>query len=219
MPLVKRKRSLLDIPINVMGAPFVFLFVNFVMAAPFLVLGLILLLFCMWMAGEPLSAHVPTKETIYLLLGTIVGIALAAIPLAIRDYFANGGYDTVWERTPECIQAGETYANLVLTQQYESLYAKFSEHLRTERTLSELCMRFEAISKSVGPPVAVNSVDEDVMSQPTSTEEDGGDDVDGILRIVFDHENDNQSVLVLFLNCNRAFEVVELLYIERTDEH
>lgn len=115
--------------------------------------------------------------------------------------------------------AGEYYADLVLNRQYELLYGKLSDHLRTKRTLSELCQRFAAVSKSIGPPLAVDFVDEDEISEPDCTDEDGGDHVDGILRVVFDHENDKQSALVLFLNCNRMFEIVDFLYTERDDEH
>lgn len=102
MPIVTRKRRLLSHVIDVFLAPFIFIGVNLVMGWWIIAfMGMVLLIvYCI--NGDVGDWHF-SQETI---VGSAIGIlfiSVAAIPLAIRDFF-SGDKEQIWIKDENCLE-------------------------------------------------------------------------------------------------------------------
>ena len=196
---------------DVLLAPFVFLLVGIVSNLFWLGLILILMLFSMWMAREPLTDLVPSMETVYMLLGIIAFVAVAAIPLALRDYFSNGGFETVWEPTTSgCLHASKHHVNQLVAGDVVGFYSAFSTELQSRIPAEELDREFKYLTDELGFPVSIADQEESEIPKYVFNDPDYDSSIDCIVQIVMNHSNDRQSQIALYLNSAKSFEISNL---------
>ncbi len=215
MPLVQRKRTVLSAIRDVCIAPFVF-----VLAAIYLRWWRVLLIIgmmlpCMWLAREPLASLAPTRDDLWVLLFCLGFVALAAIPLAIRDYFSDGGFETVWQRDDACVAAGQRYASLLIEGNLKSLYERFSEDLQKRMPMAALlALQYERVS-GMGIIISLLEVNEKEIPYQVFSAKGFDSRIDAVVQIVMQHEvGSATSTLVLYLNCRDDYRIMAFRYEE-----
>ena len=132
MPLCQQKRTLASTIGQIFLAPFIFLAVNILSSSVFLLLALSLLVWSIWLNQQPLASLIPPWKSLGLSGLIVLFLMLAAIPLAIRDHFANGGYERVWKKSAAALEAGQQYAEWLRTGQLDALAAHFTPALKAD---------------------------------------------------------------------------------------
>ena len=212
MTLIRRKRKIHRILADVAIAPFAFVFVGVVTGLPTLGLIAVLMVISMWLSGEPfanLANLVPTAETGITAIVLFCFVALAAVPLAIRDHLLSGGYEVIWQPTEGCMAVAEDYVESWRSGNIESLRRNFSERLGSQMTAADLAQEFELLTHELGKPVSVESVEEQEI-YCSFPETSGGDQhVDCVIKGVLRHASGRSSTVVFEMNSREAFRIEE----------
>ena len=206
MPIVRRKKTIRGALRDVAIAPFAFLLAGVVLNLAWLVLALILMLLCMSLGREPWMNLIPSKEVAFTLLGVIAFVALAAIPLAIRDYFADGGYEHVLEPSPEAVGRAREFAQSLMKADYDACYQQFSPALRSEMSLAEFRVT-AGLFTSDWAPDSIDHIAEVGVSGMVVAEPDFADKIDTTVQVAFAYRGDPCIVLALYLNSKKAYQV------------
>ena len=210
MALVKRKRTIRSAICDVLLAPFVFILAGIVTSLVWLALVFGLMLFCMWTAREPLATLIPSMETVYTMLGVIVFVAIAAIPLALRDYFSNGGFETVWEPTGESLNAAKSHIDKLIARDVTGFCSAFSSARQSELQQSEFDSEFKSLTDELGWPVSIANHAEIEIPEHVFSGPDYDSTIDCIVQIIMNHSGDKQSIVFLYLNAAKSFEISNL---------
>ena len=205
MPFRLRKRTIAEAMIDVLIAPFVFFAVLFVSSLPLLLLTIFLCLLSMWLAGEPLGNPLPTPEQWFVVLALWCVVALAAIPLAIRDYFSEHGYELVWEPSDECHEFARRTADQLLNEEFAAVYDQFSEELQSKMTLEQFEQHVQAIWGESGRWTSYGAAQEvrDGALYPNAN---------ALIRIEFRHFAQKTSILELHVNHSEETKVLHFAY-------
>lgn len=210
MPYVQRKKSIVTAIKSILLAPVALLFVGIVTGLPFLILGAILCVWCMWMAGEPWGNVMPTQEQFIVCLIVVAFVALAAIPLAIRDYFSNGGYETVWEPSADLDEFARTIGNQLLAGDHDSVYACYSDELKSEVTRTQFEQRIRSVHDKLGRWVDI----ENACEVPGLLCRDAS----ALVRVEFLHDSRLRSTLDLHLLDGASRQIVFFAYDEQDED-
>ncbi len=210
MALVKRKRTIRAAIRDILLAPFVFILAGIVTNLVWLFLIVGLMLFSMWMAREPLANLLPSVETVCTIIGVIVFVAIAAIPLALRDYFSNGGFETVWEPTSGCLHAAKQHVDQLIGGNVSGFCSAFSPALHLEFSQTEFDTEFKTLANELGWPVSIADQQETEIPEDVFNDPDYDSTIDCIVQIVMNHSNDRQSQIALYLNSAKSFEISNL---------
>ena len=216
MALVKRKRTIRAAIRDILFAPVAFILVGILSNLVWLGLAAILMLFTMWMAREPFANLLPSRETIYLLFGVMVVVAVAAIPLALRDYFSDGGYETVWQPTSGCLHATERYIDQLIKGNVPGFCSAFSPVLQAEIPIAEFDREFRVLTDELGWPLSIADHEETEIPDYIYNDPDYDSTTDCIVQIVMNHSGAKQSLIALHLNSAESFQIsnVQLMPIE-----
>jgi hypothetical protein len=209
MPLVTHKKTIKDAIRDVAIAPFVFLLVNAWDNIHWLILGLILMFFSVWLAGENLAALIPTKNAVFIFLIMIVFIAVAAIPLALRDYLFGDKYQLVWTPTPGCITAALSHVNTMIAGDLGRFYFAFSPKLKSIITEKQFFCNHDKVWSKNGKPVEILDVNEIEITGEMFYNPEYDKEVDCIVQISLRCELGNKSNLLLCYNTQSFFQIVD----------
>jgi hypothetical protein len=212
MALVKRKRTIRAAIRDILLAPFAFILAGIVTSLVWLVLAVVLMLFSMWMAREPLTNLLPSMDTVYTIIGVIVFVAIAAIPLALRDYFSNGGFETVWEPTSGCLHAAKRHVDQLIAGNVSGFCSVFSHTLHLELPQTEFDSEFKTLTNELGWPVSIADQEEAEIPEHVFNDPDYDSTIDCIVQVVMNHSNDKQSLIALYLNSAKSFEISNLQF-------
>ena len=207
MTLISRKKTIRNALRDVAMAPFVFIFVMAWANRIWIVLAILLMLFCMWMAHDPLAGLVPSLENLYIWLLVIAFIAIAALPLAIRDYFSNGGYETVWRPTDGYQAAAIKHVGALLAGDSHRLISSLSPRFKTRTNLDYFAVEITSFSKDMGPSVSVTSVDEKEIPRQVFEDPGYNSEIDCVVQIILSDLNRQNFRVVLFLNSRHSFQI------------
>jgi hypothetical protein len=150
MPLIQRKRTIPAAIRNVLIAPFVLVLAMVVSNRWILFFALCLLLFCYWVNSQPIQLPLIQQKDVIIWLGVFAFIMIAATPLAIRDYFSNGGMETVWEPDAACVEEGRHLAKLLLDRDDRGFYEELTEELKAKVSLAEFTQSVDVFETRVG---------------------------------------------------------------------
>ena len=164
----------------------------------------------MWMANEPLVNLLPSLETGYMLLGVMAFVAFAAIPLALRDYFSNGGYETIWQPTSGCLHAAIRHIDQLISGNVPGFWSAFSHTLQSEIPAEEFSREFRALTDELGWPVSIASHEESEIPDYVYNDPNYDSTIDCIVQIVLNHAGTNQSLLSLYMNSEESFQISNL---------
>jgi hypothetical protein len=211
MPLIRRPRSLWKALRDVAIAPPMFLLVGVLAGLPWVLLSLVLVA-CLWLAAEPLGDLAPWGEVVFGIGGVAAIVTVAAIPLAMRDYFSGGGCETVWMRSPACEDAARGYAELLIAGDGHRVYDRFAPSLRAELPRSLLEHSIRVLHAHWGPPIGIDRLEERPLDSPHHVAAAQRAGFDAQVNVVLVHESGRHSTLTLSLNCGDAFQIVEWEY-------
>jgi hypothetical protein len=157
MPLIPRRPTIQASFSKVILAPIGFLLIGLVTSWRILVVACVLMLFSMFMANEPLSGLVPSTEWFVTMVGVVIVIMIAAVPLAILEYLRPGSDGFTWVPTADCAEIARVYSRFLIEGRYQELYQNFSSELKAEFT-------YEQFSSTVSHWLAKNGACESVIS-------------------------------------------------------
>ncbi|MEZ5942387.1 MAG: hypothetical protein R3C18_13420 [Planctomycetaceae bacterium] len=210
MALIKRKKTIRGALRDVAIAPFVFILAMAWANRFWLALAIGLMLFCMWMAREPLAGLIPNTETLYMWLGVIAFIAIAAVPLAIRDYFSNRGYETVWQPTKGCFEATKQHVDLLISGNFQQFHSSFSESLQFHLPRIQFQSDFDALIREFGALQSISDMEEMEIPEHIFTDPDYDSATDCIVQVALNHAGHNKSLIALYLNSSKSFEITNI---------
>ena len=146
-------------------------------------------------------------------------IMAAGIPLAIRDYFSNGGMETVWEPDAACLEEGRRMAKLLLDRDDRSLYESMTAESRSALSLSELSKSLDALEARVGRLRSVADVAEVPIPHGLYSHPDFNARFEASIRIRFESDKPTENpVAVVYLKCREGFSVVSCQFPEGYEE-
>lgn len=210
--LIRRRKTIRSAILDVVLAPFVLMLIMAWVNRVWLALILALMLFSMWMAPEPAAKLIPDVETLATCLGAMAVIAIAAIPLAIRDYFSEGGYETVGQPTEGCLDAAAEYADQLIAGDIDGLYSSFSTRLRAEISAEGFGNVISAITKAIGPPVSIADLEELAIPEQVFTEPDNEPAFDCMVRVILSHADQQESAILLGLNSRHSLGIAKFQF-------
>ncbi len=213
--LVKRKKTIRGALRDVAIAPFVLVLAMAWANRFWLALAIGLMLFCIWMAREPLAGLIPNMETLYMWIFVIAFIAIAAIPLAIRDYFSNGGFETVWEQTDGSLDAAKRHLDLLIQGDVPEFYSAFSEELQSEIPRTEFQAILDTMIRELGPLESISDIEETEIPEYVFTNPDFDSTIDCIVQVVVNHSGQNKSLVAFYLNSTNSFEIANIQFANR----
>lgn len=210
MSLIKRRKSIWPVLLEVVMTPFILIFTGFAIAwicRYLVVIGLGMMFFSMWMAGESFAGLTPSPETLYVLLGMLGLIYLAAIPLGIMDYYADGGYETHWQSTPGCLEAARTYAEKLVSGDIKGFYYLLSPELQAELPEEELRELINRRTQASGQFVSLLKNEEIEITTDDLSDPDFHPASDCVLHLVIRHASGKESMMVLYMNSLKSFQI------------
>jgi hypothetical protein len=194
MPLKPQKPTVRGAVQDVLLAPFVFVFAAAYTFRWILLFGVGCMALCR-LFGADMSGLTPRRETVFSLIGSFALVAIAAIPLAIRDYFSGTGGGLVWEPDESCLTAIRGYAGMILTRDYGSLRKHLHPWITETTSPEEVIAAIDSATAGEPAPVAVHEVQEIPIPVETVS---GIEDVDTIARVVLESSDHVPRVLLDF---------------------
>jgi hypothetical protein len=152
MPYVLKRRSLASHLGDVVRAPFIFLMVGRMMALLLLpVIALSVLV--VWLCGGRIGPMIWDQEFIVVTIGMVLYIALAAIPLALREWW-TGSFFPEWsaDGSQRFVETAKAFTHALLNQDLAT-----ASRLATGDVAQEIVER--AKQCEVVPPMAIASCD------------------------------------------------------------
>ena len=211
MPIVKRRRTIRAALRDVAIAPFVFILFGFWHNAIWLTFLVVLLIILMVSRPGPLADFLPSIEAFYNLLGVFALVALAAVPLALRDYVANGGYETVWEPSEQVNAKVQEFGELLIAGEYQAFHDHFSPLLKTRCSVVQLSGQMLDTNRLLGPPVSICHVTEVEIQEHAFSELGSDQSTDAVAQLQFSHATCRKSNLTLYLNTQQSFQITEFI--------
>lgn len=209
MPLIKRKKTIRNALRDVLLAPFVVIGVSLCVHRWLLITTFCVTLVVMWMAREPLSGLVPGTRTIFTWVGVCLVLMLAAVPLAIRDYFADGGYEVVWVPDKRCLESAAGHIQHLIAGDLSAFYCCLSETTRLKVSMEAFEARIRSITKRMGFPAGVSNLIEVEMFSEARPVDDNSATADCAVSVLLTHANQGRSEMQLYLNSNESFQIVD----------
>lgn len=187
-----------------MLTPVNFLAAGFLLNLPWLLLIAVLWLVSIWLSGQPVGLWLPDRETIFILMGVMVFVALAAIPLVIRDCFANRGYERIWVPTPKATDVASGYIGWLIDEQPDRLYERFSPELKARVGIDLLNEQFDWMKRGIGLPCFLKSIRELELpgGKPFADYE-----FDCVVQGVTLHDQDQPASFIFYLDSRSDFEI------------
>ncbi len=202
MPYVKRKSKIVDAVYQIVLAALLFT-VLCLMAYP---IGWVFGNFCNWLSGAPMESLELSGKDYCILLGVGLFAAIAATPLALRDYVSNGGYDVVFEPSEEVMEHGRVFGKMLMNQQFGAIYKSFTDELQTWFSVDEFLEELNWELKSLGVPTAIESVQETESGYGNELDRDIDSTIesqpDPFVTVQFSHAGGEESVLTMRLDLN-----------------
>ena len=209
MTIIRTKRTIRAAIASVLLAPFITMTIGFLSSLFFFLLILPLLLFCMWVSREPLTDLWPSMETIYVILGSMVFIAVAAIPLAIRDFFSTGGYETVWQPTDGSQEAAEHYAASLRNGHLHEFVSELPGWSKGECVREDFLADAKMVLDELGPITSIEDVEEIAIAEELLNDTDYDVSVDSVVQVFFMHSGqENWSMLTLQMKSLESFRLM-----------
>jgi hypothetical protein len=209
MPIITRKRTIRGALRDILIAPLVLVLAMTYANRWWLTLCALLAISLTWLNGVPLANLVPSRESLAIGLGTLAFIAFAAIPLAIRDYFANGGMETVWVRSEETTAAARSLAQSLLARDYSSYYKHFAPGLQARLPYDTFADNIAALTQATGPLIAIEDARELEFAAPQRFESAQPPSFDAIVQVTIAHPLGRKSMLTLHLMSIVQAQVVD----------
>jgi hypothetical protein len=205
MPLVHRKYSLLLAARDVFLAPFLLVLVEIIRNRWWMLLIVTLGPLLMWFHNEPFPKLVPGAEAICTAVAVFVFIAIAAIPLAIRDYL-NSVPQLTWVSTEECRQIAKGYGELLVERRFSELYSHCCDVLKKKMSYDRMREVIDQNFAANGFPDAICEVEE--MPMDTIN---GENRADAKVRIVLQHSRFQQTLALTFhLLSTENYQITEM---------
>lgn len=205
MPIITRKRTIRGALRDILIAPLVLVLAMTYANGWWLALCVLLAISLTWLNGEPLANLVPSRESLIIGLGTLAFIAFAAIPLAIRDYFSDGGMETVWVPSEETTSAARSLAQLLLARDYASYYEHFAPTLQARLPYDSFADEMMSLTYVAGPLIAIEDARELEFADLQRFE---SSHFDAIVQVAFAHTWGRKSLLTLYLMCGENAQIV-----------
>lgn len=167
MPVVMRKRRLLFYLAEILLAPIALIGVGFVTSWLIILIGIACWSLCLLISGEGIQLQRPSQETIATVVGTCVFIAIAAVPLVIRDYIVTGGKECVWMPDDKCLEVGTRFAERLLAKDFLGAFELLgSSDQDAEWRLDQFAAAFRHVGDKCGYPQFVAYVGEVPCTPP-----------------------------------------------------
>jgi len=160
MPLVTRKRGLLSCIADVVFAPIAFVGAGLITTWPFLLLAAACAVFCFSVSAQTLELDWPSREFIIIAVGTLVFIALAAVPLVIRDYILSAGLEYVWIPDEKCVMVGRQFAEFLLSHNFQGAFALMHPEAKANMDIKQFSRSFLQCWEQSAAPDAIENVSE-----------------------------------------------------------
>lgn len=209
MPVIPRGPSIRASLRKVIIAPVGFLLVTVVLNWWVWVAALVLLLFSMLMAHEPLSSFVPGSECFVTMAGVAIVIMIAAVPLTIYEYFRPGSDGFTWIPTVECAEIARVYSRLLIEGKLAEFYKKFSTELSAEFTHERFCSIIELWLLAHGECESVVSAGEVEIAPEDIAGEIGCRSMDALIEVVVIHKpSSKRSVNLFHVNTRNHYQIV-----------
>jgi hypothetical protein len=214
MPVKPKKPTIRGAVQDVLFAPFLFVFVAVYSFRWILLFAVGCMALC-WLLGADMLGLVPRRETVFALIGSFAVVAIAAIPLAIRDYFSGKGSGFVWEPDESCLTAVRGYAEMILSREYGSLQKHLHPWITATKSQEEVIAAIDSATAGEPAPVAVHHVEE--IPIPADAVSDV-EDVDTVARVVLESSDHVPRVLLDFQLLSTAHYQIVAWHLSRISQ-
>gem|GEM_PF-5777472 len=120
---------------------------------------------------EDWSEYYPSQETIVVSLYGIAFISIAAIPLAIRDFFSGEDKELIWLPDEKCVSLSARFANCLLARDFNGAFNLLHPEEQSCTSLDEFISTFASIWDSLGNPEWICDVRELKLKEAKSCSE------------------------------------------------
>lgn len=164
MPIITRKRSIRSRLGEVLLAPILAPLGLLLLGSPVILLAIPIMIFTVWMSGEPLSNLLPSRHTWFILGMSFAFIGAISILLSLRDVLTTGRFERVWIPDPECQEATWQFVERILNKDFEGAFSALTPETHSQESLEALRNVEQSIREGRESPPVIERVSEIVIA-------------------------------------------------------
>lgn len=210
MPLLKRKRSILEPIRDIALTPFILVIFGIFNARWILLFASVLVVFCYFLDPQQFRFRIPNQEDVVICLLFYFIVVVVATPLALRDYLSDGGYEITWQADEAYENYGRDVAHLLIAEEFALFRDSFTDELRAQHSIESLISMFRDYGENVARRESLQGVEE-LEFRPTKSEKRKLDPrINALVAVYFQCTDRNLiHILELYLTFDAGFRIAQ----------